>query len=320
MVKLNTKAISLNTIDLKDKTFLLSYGYDLSPLKQSIKQVGLLNPPVVRKKSDGTHQIICGYKRVRVLKELGISSFPCSFVPAKTGSKESLLLSLYDNSSHREFNLVEKSMAVNRLQNYYSEEEIVNSFLPVLRLHPHHTQLRTIVPLCRLEREAKNGLIEGTISEQTALALSQMDRESRRALCVFLISLRLSVSGQAEILENVSEIAVREYQTVKMVLTTPEITSFLENEKLNQPQKGEAIRNCFRGRRYPQLTKKEKEFKGNLTQLKLHPRIHLKPPPFFEGAHYHLSFPFKDSGEFRKILQELESLLNNQALLNILEG
>jgi len=319
-VKLHTKTISLNTLDLKDKTFLLSYGYDLSSLKQSIKKVGLLTPPVVRKKSDGAHQIICGYKRVRSLKELGISSFPCVFLPSKTCNKESLLLSLYDNSSHREFNLVEKSMAVNKLQNYYSEEEIINSFLPVLRLHPHNTQLRTIVPLYRLEREAKNGLIEGTISEQTALALSQMDRVSRRALCAFLISLRLSVSGQAEILENVSEIAVRENQTVKMVLTTPEITSFLENEKLNQPQKGEAIRNCLRGRRYPQLTKKEREFKDNLKQLKLHPRTHLKPPPFFEGANYHLSFRFKDSGEFKKRLQELESLLNNQALLNITEG
>ncbi len=90
-MKLKTKTIYLNTIDLKDKTFLLSYGYDLSPLKQSIKQVGLLNPPVVRKKSEGTHQIICGYKRVRALKELGISSFPCFFIPAKTGNKESIL-------------------------------------------------------------------------------------------------------------------------------------------------------------------------------------------------------------------------------------
>ena len=59
---LKTKKIHLKNIDFKDKTFLLSYGYDLKSLKQSIKQVGLLNPPVVRKKAASSYQIICGFK------------------------------------------------------------------------------------------------------------------------------------------------------------------------------------------------------------------------------------------------------------------
>jgi len=316
----NTKRIYLKTIDLKDKTFLLSYGYDLNLLKQSIKQVGLLNPPLLRKKSDATHQIICGYKRIQALRELGLSSTTSTIVPSKTSDKESLLLSLYDNTSHREFNPIEKSMAINKLQNYYPEEKIVHDFLPMLKLQPHITQLKAFKPLCKLEREIKNALLEGRISEHTATQLAQMDGASRRALGKLLNVLRLSVSKQVEILEYISEIAIRENLPIEKVISTSEMRSILDDQKLNQPQKAEAIRKYLRERRYPQLTEKEREFTYNLKQLKLPPHFNLKPPPFFEGDHYHLTLHFKELEGLKKRLQELESLLHNHSLLNIIEG
>ena len=319
-MNLQTKSVYLKNIDYKDKTFLLSHGYDLWPLKQSIKKIGLLNPPMVRKKSDATYQIICGYKRIHALRELAVSSVPCTIVPSKTGDEECLLLSLYDNTSHREFNAIEKSMVINKLQNYYPEERVIHDFLPVLKLQPHSTQIKAFKPLCKLGREIKDAILEGTLSEHTAIQLSQMDRESRRVLAKLLIFLKLSVSKQAEIVEHVSEIAIRENLSVEKVLSTQKIIFILENEKLSQPQRGEAIRNYLRERRYPKLKEKEKEFIRNLKQLKLHPSIHLKPPPFFEGNHYHLSLHFRDLEELKKILQELKSLLKRHAFFTLIEG
>ncbi len=319
-MKLETKKIYLKNINLRDKTFLLSYGYDINPIKQSIEQVGLINPPIVRKRSDGTCQIICGHKRVHALRELTVSTVICFMLSSKTSDEECFLLSLLDNVSHREFNPIEKSMAINKLQNYYTEEKIVQDFLSVLKLQPHITQLKLYKPLCKLAREIRNALIEGKISEHTAVQLSQMDCESRSALGKLLIVFKLSVSKQAEILEYVTEIAVRENISVDKVVSTKKIKSILENEKLNQPQKGEAIRKYLRGLRYPQLTAKEKEFNHNLKQLKLPPGTQLKATPFFEGNHYHLSLNFKDMNGLKRRLQELESLLNNRSLLNIIEG
>ena len=241
-------------------------------------------------------------------------------LPTRTSDEECLLLNLFDNVSHREFNPIEKSMAINKLQNYYTEEKIVKDFLSVLKLQPHITQLKVYKPLCKLAREIRNALIEGKISEHTAVQLSQMNRESRSALGKLLIVFKLSVSKQAEILEYVTEIAVRENISVDKVVSAKKIKSILENEKLNQPQKGEAIRKYLRGLRYPQLTAKEKEFNHNLKQLKLPPGTQLKATPFFEGNHYHLSLNFKDMNGLKKRLQELESLLNNRSLLNIIEG
>ena len=318
-MNLHPKRISLKTISLRDTTFLLSYGYNLNPIRQSIKQIGVLNPPILRKRHNAAHQIICGYKRIRILKELGVISCPCILVPAKTGDKESLLLSLYDNTSHRELNVVEKSMAIDKLKHYYSEEEIVHRFLPLLALHPHLTQLKIIEPLSTLEKEAKDALIEGRISEQTALLFSQTDRETRKVLFKFLSDLRLSVSSQAEVLEYISEIAARENLPVKKVVCASELQSLLGNKKWSQPQKGEAIRTYLRERRYPQFAAKEKKFKHDLTQLGLSSRIRLTPPPFFEGNRYQLTVNFEDLEELRKRLRELKSLFKNSALRNIIE-
>ena len=152
-----TKRIYLKTIDFKDKTFLLSYGYELKPLKRSIQQIGLLNPPAVRKKADASYQIICGFKRMRTLKELGFPSITCNTVPVKTSERECLLLSLYDNISHRKLNTIEKSMVIHKLQNHYPEERIVHDFLPLLKLQPHISQLKFLEPLHRLERDIKDG-------------------------------------------------------------------------------------------------------------------------------------------------------------------
>jgi len=319
-MNVTTRSVQLKNIDLRDKTFLLSYFYDLKPLKQSIKRVGLLNPPVVRKKATTSYQIICGFKRIRTLKELGVSSITCSTVPPKTSDRGSLLLSLYDNVSHRELNPIEKSMAINKLQNHYPEERIVHDFLPVLKLQPHISQLKSFKPLCRLERGLKDGILKGKISEQTALQLSQMDRVGRRVLGKLFVTLRLSVSKQAEIIECVSEIALRENLVLEKVINIPKMKSILDDKRLNQPQKGEAVRNYLRERRYPQLTEKEREFTRNLKQLRLHPHIHLKPSSFFEGNHYNLSLRFNSLKDLKKRLQECESLLDNHSLLDIIEG
>lgn len=319
-MSLKVKRICLNSLDFKDKTFLLSYGYDINPLKQSIAQVGLLNPPVVRKKSDATYQIVCGYKRTLALKKLGVSSIRCAILPSEKNDEECLLLNIYDNVSHREFNPIEKSLAINKLKNYYTEEEIAHNFLPLLKLQPHMTQLNVFKPLCRLEKEIQTAVLEGRISEHTATRLSQMDRESRRALGKLFVILRLSVSKQIEVLEYVSEIAVRENRSVENVITMQKISSVLKNDKLNQHQKGETVRKYLRELRYPQLTEKEKEFNHNIRKLKLSPGVSLKAPPFFEGDHYHINLHFNDRNGLKKRLQELESLLNERPLINIIEG
>jgi ParB-like chromosome segregation protein Spo0J len=62
--------IPLQQIDLSDDTFSVNYLPDLQKLRSSIEKVGLIQPVILRKKSGG-YQIVCGFRRISIMKELG---------------------------------------------------------------------------------------------------------------------------------------------------------------------------------------------------------------------------------------------------------
>jgi hypothetical protein len=132
--------------------------------------------------------------------------------------------------------------------------------------------------------------------------------------------LKVSVSTQAEIVEYVTEIAIRENLTIKEVVSSDEVSAVLSSKTLNTPQKADAVKRCLRERRYPRLTEKEKEFARTLKQVKLGPSIRLTPPPFFEGSHYQVTLRFKNAGELKRDLHQLEKLLSNRSLFTTIAG
>lgn len=302
-------AVDLKSIDLDDVTFRLSYGFDLEPLKESIRRIGLINPPLLRKRPDGRYQIVSGYRRISASRELGIYSMHCRMVPPETSDEACLLLSLYDNISHRELNPIEKSTALNRLLSCYSEEKIVNDFLPLLKIQPHITQFKAYQPLCLLDQGIQDAIIDGILDVQSALRLARLDPESRECLARLLISLRLSVSKQAEVITTVAEIGLRDGVSLRTVTGDPEIQSTLTNDKLNRPQKGDAVLRLLREKRYPRLTAKERQVKGALSRIKLPPGASITPPPFFEDNRYCLSVCFTGWQELRERLDSLRTIV-----------
>ena len=64
------KKIRLSRINWQDKKFCTSYFSDLSELKQSISNIGILNPPFVQSISENEFRIVNGRRRLKALKEL----------------------------------------------------------------------------------------------------------------------------------------------------------------------------------------------------------------------------------------------------------
>jgi hypothetical protein len=214
-------------------------------------------------------------------------------------------LSLYDAVSHRELNPIEMSMALNKLLTYYTEEKIVRDFLPLLKLQPHRTQFRAYQPLCMLTDEIQDALLRDIVDVRTALRLGQLDPESRECLAHLLITLRLSVSKQTEVISAVMEIGLRDDVSPRTVAGDPAIQSILINDTLNRPQKGDAVLRLLREKRYPQLTAKERQVKGMISTMKLPRDVSITPPPFFEDNRYCLSVYFTT---WQGLKEQLESL------------
>lgn len=79
---------------------------DLSELKASIREKGLLEPLIVRPHGDG-FQLIAGERRWRACKELGIDKVPC--IERDVDDREMLELALIENLQRKDLTAFEES-------------------------------------------------------------------------------------------------------------------------------------------------------------------------------------------------------------------
>ncbi len=154
--------LNLSEIDISDRTFLFSYPEKTSFLLESIKKIGLIQPPLLYPSKE-KYQIICGEGRIKALKSLNFSSIPSLIFSEPKNPKELLLISLESNL-FRGLNLVEKSLFIKRALNFFSPEEILKDLLPKLGYSSHPKWFFFLEKIANLEENFKNLLILGKLT------------------------------------------------------------------------------------------------------------------------------------------------------------
>ena len=82
--KLPVRPIPLGDI-LADPLTDFSLRPDLEKLKQSIRHLGVTHP-VALLPNDGKYRIICGHRRIRLAKELGLKEIPARILDVQMDS------------------------------------------------------------------------------------------------------------------------------------------------------------------------------------------------------------------------------------------
>src|SRR4030042_1848982 len=103
--------VDLDEMEEGPGPYTMSYGFNLDVLCESIRKVGLLNPPLVARNEKGRFDIVAGYRRILALKALGESKVLCKEVTSVLPSPlERFLVNFYENVALRKFNEIEKAM------------------------------------------------------------------------------------------------------------------------------------------------------------------------------------------------------------------
>jgi len=92
----------------------------------------------------------------------------------------------------------------------------------------------------------------------------------------------------------------------------------LNDEDLDKNQKIRKIRSHLKQRRFPAITRAEREFEEHRQNLKLGSGIKLIPPENFESPTYFLNLSFKDLKELEHLKKIFDSLIKNPSLKKIL--
>jgi len=289
--------------------YTMSYGFTLEVLCESVAKAGVLNPPLVSRNEKGGWDVVSGYRRILALKALAQSRVFCRDVSsAMPSAAERLLAGFYENVATRKFNDIEKAMILERLQKFFSNEEICASFMPLLSLPCHEGTLKFYLRLLNLEENIRQAVAKETISLRTLKALFEFDHASQRLLLQDILRLRLNLNQQTKFLDFVRDIALREHRSIREVLSERRFVEVMENPLTNDPQKANAALELLRLRRYPRLSQAQRAVQSKISAIALPPGVTLYHDPFLEAPKYRLEICFSNGEDLIQSIKKLHSL------------
>jgi ParB-like chromosome segregation protein Spo0J len=312
MIKIEQSEVRIDHIDFNDRSYIFTYDPPLSPLITSIKQIGIVNAPVLEQKSEATYRIVAGLKRILAFKQLKENKLRATIHHSETGEPDyrMFLFTLYENLGTRTLNVIEKANVLYKLSHRYhiSKDTIIKKFLPLLDLGENPQVIDRYLKLVELEDYLKLSILEDFISIDMAVSMQNLSQPERQVIFQLFQELKLGKNQQKEFFRLLQDLSASSKQPVAMILSAEPIKAILSDDRLTSGQKMNKIKENLLKLRYPRFSKTEDAFGKLKRELRLPPGISFHPPPFFEGNNYRIDFSFKNAADFEKIIKILNSI------------
>lgn len=185
------KLLKINVADLDDKEMKkLNLNYivpnrfqprenfseeEINHLAASIKEVGLLQPVVVRKIDESHFELIAGERRLRACRQNGMEQIP-AIIRTDLTDDDMLILALLENIQREDINPIEEGKSYEKLHRHFnmSHEDIA------LKIGKSRTAVTNMIRLLKLPEEIKRGIEEQEISTGHGRALLGLNDERKQ--------------------------------------------------------------------------------------------------------------------------------------------
>jgi len=167
----------------------------LEELIASIREIGILQPPVVRQTSPGKYELIMGERRFRAAKAAGLTSIPV--IIRQTPDNELLREALIENIHRSQLNALEEAAAYSQLLTDFNctHDELAQ------KLGRSRPLISNTIRLMNLPPSVQQKLASGVLSAGHARALLGLsDANAIEKLASRIVSEGLSVRATEEII------------------------------------------------------------------------------------------------------------------------
>ena len=210
----------------------------IEELANSIREKGVLQPIIVKKKSSGLFEIVCGERRFRAATLCGLTEVPA--IIKDIAAEDFLEWALIENIQREDLNPIEEAEAYQRLveERMISQEEVAK------RVGKNRVTVTNTLRLLRLPQEVKQYLAEGRLSAGHARALlGLLSPEHQRQMAKRIVEETLSVR-QVEAIVNRSNAHKRKAKTARhlsaeIVDLETRLTHFLGTQAKIYPRKNQ---------------------------------------------------------------------------------
>ncbi len=317
-MRFNPENVELDAIHSDDHFFRITTAKSADDLIQSIRDIGLINPPVLIK-HESAYIIVSGFRRIEAISILGEKKVTAQVAESQKHSLFCAKIAISDNSFQRPLNLIEQARALQILSIFYDSSNDLVSAAKALSLPGNISIIEKLKRISKLDKEIKEYILADTLSLSTALLLENSKENHRIYIARLLNDLKLSLNKQREMVTMLSEISNRDGIDVPEILEEKSFTEIMSNQDLDRNQKANKIRMLLKKRRFPEITAAESAFSACIKKLDLNHSTKLIPPKFFEGSTYTLNFLFNSFKELKNCQTKLQKIIQHPEIRKILD-
>ena len=306
--------VSINNIDLSSEDhdrYLFNCRQDSNALMGSIKDVGLINPVILKKDqdADGVYTIVSGWQRIRACQRLGQVSIEAKVIEG-LNDEQIMLLALHDNLSSRGFNEIETAIVLKKfLEIGYSCDRLISEIAPLLGVPPNRNIIDKYIDILSLDTEIKKSVADGDLEPEKAFLLITLDGAERDVVWrVLFRESSINVNEAKETIRNLLDLKQIKNKEIVELLSSEEISLITSDNKSNKRQRGERIYRLIKTMRYPVISQKEDEFDNSCRELGLDNDVRVNHSRYFEGDDIRITI--KATNE-EKLKISIEKLLSN---------
>lgn len=169
----------------------------IAELAQSIRQVGLLQPLLVRKVGE-EYELVAGERRLRAVTSLGMEKVSC-IIQQEIVDETSAVMALIENLQREDLHYLEEAQCYASLLETYSltQEQLAE------RLGKSQSSIANKLRLLKLSPEVKSAMVDAHLTERHARALLKLNDDKSRLDMVKKIGERgLSVKETEQMVEK----------------------------------------------------------------------------------------------------------------------
>lgn len=307
-------SLALSLIDLEDKTLQVGNKENLSPVLSSIKEIGILNPPILRRIKN-KYQIISGWKRILSCMQLGFSVILCKiYDSSELTDDDCLKIIFYDNKDT--LSDLELGELIHLFKDLacLEDKELIGEILPFLEIPPNRKNLDKYLSFALLDKSIKDAYYGDKITIDQCQMLSELTTNNQLPMLnLLLLKYNLNNNESRQVIETIEEISLRDLKSVQEVLSCAEVAIDTEIKGKNE------LRQELRKMRYPDLSAVEVKYKKAIRDLKLPKNVNLHINQFFEGNDLEFRIKIKSGEELSEILSSLEHSLDSGEIKKLLD-
>ncbi len=287
-----------------DNLTLFTHSYDFSALIQSVKEIGIANPLILKPLVNDKFQIVCGHRRTHTARQLDLENIPAWIISENSSNTELIRLNIIENN--RTYDDIERGSIISKLIKFKTpESSIIKEYMPMIGLEKSKNLFDQYVSSAQLEEGLQEIFHELRIPIRVYSACFSWEPDSQKTIKDILVKLRTGTNKTRFLLETVSEIAHQEAKPPEEVLSDKQISKILESGETAGIIFDKIQKFLFQ-RRFPELDRLKTNVILTRDKLKLRDQIKIKTSENFENGEIRLEIKFST-------LEEIISYSNNLA-------